>query len=466
MKKIIITLASLLIFSILTNISFAYAPVSINTTTGGYIDSWFSGLACTNITGTFSCYMVGNDGAPNYNILLEKYNETLGFLGYCDTGLTDTAGTSAIDGIAIANTTHLVLAQRDGTYRLANISTCAVTTAFGTHTAGLGDLLKGSYYNGLNYWGSPIRLITNSTTQAVLASGFWSVHDTGISFPNESDNSTMYSIVENSALFLQWTNGVYTGYKMSVEDYFGTGIYYNNVYPFAFELHNDGTETWVYWLGEDGRLYRGNFTALPSNSSLDFYAVYPIDNTSVSDNPPVLHIYINSSINGTLTWYLNNSIINTQAFIGSNTSQDIYYTPSSSLSLGAYNWSVTYNITPTANWTTGTHYFIEGALDFFDTPMEVIALTFAGLFNVSDLSTAKDLFSVILSLGSGVAVVVIMSHFTKGKLDIKTALGFIPMWTLIMLVFFGIAGFLSLGLSLMVGAITLVLIFYSVKSGS
>lgn len=426
------------LFLILTIPTLAYAPVNINKTSAGYIDGWRSGFACTNITGTFYCYLVGNDGAPNYNILVEQYNATLDIVTYCDTGLTDYGGAGVVNGLAVANSTHLVWTQVDGTFRVVstNMSYCG-TNQFGSHSAGAGSLLKGAYYNGLNYWGDPIRSISNSSTQTVLAPGFWSIHDVALAFPNQADNVTLWSVVENSNIFLKWVNGVYTSSKLSLQNYYGAGMYYSSTYPYCFDLFNE----WIYWVGGDGRLYRANFTDIPGSTSLDFYAIQPINNDTTSDNP-ILEIYINSSINGTLNWYLDGVLVNTEDFTGTNSSQNIFFTPASSLAIGQHNWSSIYNITPSASWNTGTQYFYVGSVTFWSNPALATSLALAGLFGENDPTAAKDLFSLILSLVVAVIVTVLTTSKIK-KADGITNLAVFFGTFIVMTIIFYTVGFMS-----------------------
>lgn len=459
-----------LIFLITSLPVHAYASVDINKTTAGYINNgpnkWFSGLTCTNITGTFYCYILGHDTSAN--ILLEKYNYTLDFVDYCDTNTSDTLGTSSINGVAIANSTHLSIPLKTGIYWLTSMSDCS-SNAYGTHTAVIADYMGAGFYysntdSGINYWGSPIRALVNSTTGDVLSPGFWSIHDIKMSLPNQTDNITSYSIVEISTNFLEWINGVYNGYKLSLSDFYGVGPYFSDNYPFAWDLFKvDSGTTWIYWIGTDARIYRANFTAIPTASELIFNAVSPVNNATVSDNPPVLRIYLNSTLNGTLTYYLDEAQIGTKEFIGSNSSQDIYFLPGNSLDLGQHNWSAIYTLATGTNFSTGTQYFLEGSVDFFDNPALATALVVSGFFGVTDETASKDAFSLIASLVISIALIVLINVKSK-KTDGLTSMAIFFGSFIIMCIIFYTVGFMSAWIPVtLIGALILISMLIAVK---
>lgn len=104
--------------------------------------------------------------------------------------------------------------------------------------------------------------------------------------------------------------------------------------------------------------------------------------------------------------------------------------------------------------------------DFFDNPAENVAFNFAGLFGITDTAIAKDLFAIVCSLIISIISLIVVATVTRGKIHFNSALAFIGTFTLVFLVMFGVAGFLSLGTGLIVGALTLIMIFYMVLKGA
>lgn len=102
-------------------------------------------------------------------------------------------------------------------------------------------------------------------------------------------------------------------------------------------------------------------------------------------------------------------------------------------------------------------------IGFFDNPALKTAFTFGGILGIQDEQTVKDLLSIVVSIIAGVVSAILISR--ESRQASSHAFQFAAIITLVCLVFFAIGGFLSLGISLIVGALVLVLIFYMVKAG-
>lgn len=449
----------------------AYFPVDINIAYSGTIYS-FRGLACTNLTGTFYCYLMGGVTGTNH-IIIERYNATWQDRKWCDSGLS---GSSAMAGFGIANSTHVVWQQTDDTARIVPINniesstSCSASAPFGSLGADF-YIANAGYYDvkengisGWNYWGIDGD-IRNSTSQTLIASGWWDLSIHTLRLPNQSVNTTIYGMGQYSnsnhitdTSIKKYTNGVLVGSLSSLHEFYGSG---NCTICWWDIFKQSSSTTWIYQY--NGRLYRMNFTnADLIGSATTIEIISPIDNTSMMQNPPNLHIQINTQLNGSLAWYLDGSSVGTTNIISNSSTQDIYFSNPNVLSTGYHYWQVKYTDNYSYIWESEIEEFIEGKADFFTDPMENLAQTIGGFFSVDDLETSKTISSIIFAFlialffpfiiiikskqhldGNVVLYAYIIIFFTI--LVMFSLINWFPSWLMILLIVIGAFGFVSIG---------------------
>lgn len=449
----------------------AYLPISSNTSFSLYTQADSGGMQC--ILGSDShvyCYVTGYQSVNK----ISRLNMTAGTSSTCN---IVNSGTGA-HGLIIINETTVGIALAGSYngycyyYDTTNIgsSTCTLATASSNASescaySGASNLLNGMTTGDSAYWpiGNVVFNVSNVSDPEQITSGLWTTGSTRAIIPNASTNSTYY-IQQPAGTYFKYESDVYTKTISTVGDLYGTGGYLSLI------KNNASTTTGYvgHYLGSSNfYVYTVNWTYADDLTVVPVItAVAPINNASAPANPPQLHLTLDSDLNGTLVWTVDGSNIGSTAFVTNGSVANLYFTPSTALLIGYHNWSANFTDTNNNSWLTGNQYMQIGVADFFSNPLETMAQQTGYLFSVHDLSVAKDIFAVLFSLFVSVGITIILALISKGKMDFKVMAGLVPILTLILLVVFGLAGFLSLGMGLLIGVVVLIFIFYMVKSGA
>lgn len=423
----------------------AYLAVDMNVSYSGTITN-SRGFACTNITGTFYCYMLGTTAASD--IIVERYNATFGDRYYCDTGFNSAAG---LVGFGIFNTTHVVWRQTDKTLRVVPIdniaasTTCTGSGSFGSVGSSGSDWQSAGLYNATGlYFGSDGGFI--SSAGSLLFSSWWNTSDNILRLPNQTDNTTIIGADyngNNNWLFSKYTSGVFDGYLANFETAYG--IYYYTGQPPFFDVYNvSAATTWLYtWVGAypSKRLYRANFTLLAAiGQGTTIMAIAPINNNSITANPPTLNISLSTANNGTITWYLDGANIGTTSITNNTSTQQKFFAPPSSISSGYHYWEANFTDIYSFTWSTGKQEFIEGRATIYNDGAEGVAQIVGDWFGIDDLGLSKQLTAIFLSLIMGMALPIILIVYSRKGLDPNNLL-----FIFIMVFYVSLVGFTLIG---------------------
>ena len=274
-------------------------------------------------------------------------------------------------------------------------------------------------------------------------------------FPNQTNNETLYSVVEVSGTILKFVNGSYIQQYPPLIDVFGNG--------FAPDLYKiDSATTWAYW-SSGNYVYRGNFSKLLElgGSDFSFYGTYPIGNASITSTSPTLTVALNTSNNGTLSFYVDGVLSGSYVVNSSSTIQTLYFTPPTALSIEYHYWYANYTLDLGYSWQTPNYEFIiEYIPNIFDNPGDAIALVIGGMFNLqNDLGSSQNISAILFSLIGSTGLVVLILSKAKHTKDI------VNLWIvsfMALLLFFTIAGWFNPFLYVL---ILIIDAFIVVKSG-
>lgn len=451
MKSYII-LPFLFFFLVLTMPAMAYLPVEINETTGTPYVYSTRGLACTNSSGTFYCYVLACDNS-NY-IRVFRYDDNLTNVEKCYIGLTSASGCGSITGFGIANSTHSLIKFTTGKFRLVPLNNftgeiCTAGAELGSTTSA-NMLTSGGYYSGNDnvvYWGGidDAKFSDNSTTAVAK---FWADYYVNLRLDNQSDNSTIYAMTNatQNYTFGLYTDGALTNSYSSISELYGTSATYTN-----WDLYKlDADTTYLYFAyGTYPNIYlvRANFSeALLYESGTEFIATSPEDNAIVYTIPD-LSVRLTTDVNGTIFWYLDGSLLGSVIITtnGTMTTQP-FSANSGTLSTGSHTWYARFVDQFSNTWTTETlafTYTLDSSLyTLMTNPADGLALLIGGLFNVETLEGARLVAGTLLSFIGAIGSVILISILAKGKLHASELSMMFGLSIIVFIVMFTFAGWL------------------------
>lgn len=470
-------LAFLFVFLFLITFSvpaFAQLSVDLNVTYPSPLGNDITdldGLACTNATGTFYCYVLTDDDSNN--IIIDRFDENWENKATCDTGQLGINWNSA--GFGVLNESFVISRERaygssTQQYAVINITdmgsctwdsyyyngTSAGVTTYPQRHCGYYDV-NGDGSSGWLYCGMSDGIRNGTDYNDTIGVPFW---DTGsiwkLALPDQTDNLTIYGTYED--LVYYYYNGSYNTTMEELSVAYGIDL---DVLLWDLWKIDDAT-TYIYFgyfpTGGTHRLYRGNFSefvALSGGSSL--IPVYPIGNETISDQTPEFHAIAYTALNGTVMWYVDGLFNANTTITTDGTSVDAYYTYPETMSLGSHNWSATFFDDLGYNWTTGPQYFIVSGSSFY-TGEEGIDATKQWLNEGMGSSFGADIISLIVA---GVCAILV---FINVKKDDKGAELLFGTFLLVASVF-SFVGLLTVWFLVLEVTIIGVIIFWKAKGG-
>lgn len=410
-------------------------------------------FTCTNVTGTFYCYGIANNGATGH-VYLERYNETLGGYTTCDMGTVGAYARTYWRGLAVANSTHLIAPQYScsGCHRLIpmNMSACTSTDSIPpTFNYTGGSAFSGGYYSdGRIYWGRT-NGVRNSTTNEWLYDGFWddSYVDT-LRLPNQSDNSTLFGT--NGNYMLKYVGGAFDSLLGDASSIYGVTIPSGGWDLFKV----NASTTWLYVNG-DTRLYRFNFTEMETYANGSTPTLLSPDAGQSVYYIPDLVAELTTDRNGTVTIYLDGDALGSIVVTtyGVQDTQQFGAAPPS-LDLGEHSWYAIFVDDLATAWPSETRsftYTMDSTLTtLLTSPADGIALFIGGLFDVQDLTTARLVSASLLSFVGAIGAIIIITMLTKGHLHASEMTGIFGLSIVVFIIMFTFAGWLPAWVSAIV----------------
>lgn len=463
------------LFLLFLNIpAFASAPVEINLTYNKAVYTP-TAIMVSNLTGTTYVYLLGFTQASAAR--LERYDANWANMVYCTF-----AGTANYEAAGLANSTHLLLKMADNNYRLVSIAnmatntTCQASDAFGSNSgyqpAGMG--YYGTAAAGYSYVPTGEYGIINSTTADNFIPAFWNSSVRAIKNSNVSQNTTVYGMLSNGKL-TRYDNSVDVGGMSTFLETFGIDTF-NGVANWDILKYNASTtEAWFIDGTGLGTMYlvRANFSKL---ESLGSYGVWfgklvgggSIENQTTSSSPVNLGVFLETSCNGTIYWYLDGSNIGNTTINTAPFAVQFFYFSSGTLTEGGHsNYAVFNDSCVGANWTAQTNWFTyetpQGSYDYLlKNPANGLALLIGGVFSTANLATSQQISSIIFSVLIAIAIVLGIGMVGKGKmatdslmsmfgitimslLVMFTLIGWFPAWLLILMLVISAYAFVKLG---------------------
>lgn len=444
------------------------------------------GLACTNVSGTFYCYLFVVNYPAVGDRAVVRYNATLEDSKWCEFNYHSTAYV----GSGIVNATHLIyVSSTPATSYLIDISSIATNTTcqdtlITSPTVGSGVNRAGFSYSdnssGFNYWGAS-GAISNSTTSSTISAIWTDVTANNlhmISLPNQTTNVTAYAT--NHSVGTPYTDFNYTYIFKLTSGVIATT--YNNPFitygiptansPYNIDFHKENASTTWLYMSHNSRAYRMNWTeAEDLGGGVSIRYVAGIGNGGITTTESIIEVGIGltSSCNGTLIWYYDGSIKgNTSITTAPMSTEEYYYYALGVLSTGSHTWYASFLDSCTSTyWNTSIQKFTvqtaQGSYDYIlQNPANGMALLVGGVFSIYDLESSKHISSIIFTFVIAIAIVLGIGMVGKGKmasdsllsifgisimvlLSMFTLMGWFPSWLLIILLVISAYAFVKMG---------------------
>lgn len=428
--------------------SFAYIPLTINTSTTVTLPNYITALRCinqTNIDNKTYCYYVESYDTTGY---IYRFNSTFGNKSTCSFSMF---GGTTMKGASIFNLTTMWMMNGymyDISQSSFNSGTCAnVTPYVATCKINYIDQNIGSWLRTTNlyYWGRSG--IYNSTCGS--AGGiYWDAdtvpYPTRFYMPNASDTSLTYASTNQNATPYKYRYAKYSG--TTFQNYIAApdtlyGISY--MQGMVDDIIKEGPNYWHYMAVESSGtlyLYKANWTLADSQGTGTTIEARDTDdsirNTTINSTSAQMSISLNTQCNGTIMWYLDgqnigNTTVNTAPMSAATT----YYYSTGIMADGAHNWKAVFiDNCGGSSWSTNTIYFTKGNTG----ALGIIYTNFGSALGI-DASSAKALFGMIIAtaFAAGLSYYVGVKIFVPsmvGFVMVLAFIGFFPAWMTVLFV--------------------------------
>lgn len=427
MKQILI-LTSIVLFLFLFSINaYAYLPIDINNSVS--LANNVRGIRCINSTADnkIYCYVLADK-------IIYRFNETLQDQKSCN--LNYTLGNHY--GLSVLNNTDAYISSGSAYcdyWDITNIATgtCTLKARYGYALYPNGCYAKspftyqsGSFSNNAFY--IPNYAVTNLTF-ASIESPFWPTPSSSnsigtVSIPNRSDNTTIYitGISTTQKPTYKYVSGALSKTLGTFSEYWNIGSS-NHVDIDLFKHSN--SLTYGFIVADNGVdsdfLYRVNFTQAENTYATVIFALSPLNNSydvNTADFP--LRLELSTQLSGTLYFYFDNAFAGSINVNQSNINDGVFSYTANIPTTSSHSWRASYIDNQTNTWSFGNIYFtaIYGGLSpdaFFERPADTIALLFASPFNITDLPTARNLASMILTFIFSMIITLLVAIYGKVK---------------------------------------------------
>jgi len=418
-------LLSFFLFILLIKPSFAYLSLDKNVSAGATLGTpkYFTCYNSNTSDKGIFCFVFGGTSHKIY-----RWDSNIANLKSCTINNTYTD----YGGILVNNTTAYIQ-YISGSILGFDVSNIASGNCPMIDSQSMSGTTAGAYYLGTNYQIGNIYYMGNGVFDSSFTSieaPFWiesSTSNNSVVLSNISSNSTIWITKVGglggsySTKMYQFTNKAY----VSKIDYYllwniGSGTKF--IIPALVKINS--TTIYGYFLDASiNYIYRVNFTAgITAGEGTNLPAFFPLNNTIVSSSPQLLKVYLTTSNNGTLTFYLNNTLIGGTSF--NITTPFVNQEFSSSTGVltenQGYSWYANFTDIFGNTWITPVETFsfnLHTISYFVSNPMNYIALTIGGAFSVQDLTTSQLISSILISLGGAVVIVIFIATKSHDKLD-------------------------------------------------
>lgn len=412
----------LFLFIVLSVPTHAYFDVDINNSYTGGRDSMRS-LDCTNATGTVYCYLV----TKATNITIDRFDANMENGVYCDTGYS---ATYQYNGFSIVNDTHgaiVIHGVSDTAYLVPLNNFTDNLCRYGSGYA-LGNsawLLDGGFYDtgsassGFVYWGMDANA-RNSTTGTAWFNSYWGNDVRTITHPNESDNSSAFAMkridLNPDWSIYEYTSGVQLQNLSSIAQAYGVGSYTWDL------VKMNASTTLIYFMtNSPDRLYVANFTEWQTIGASAFITpVQPLTGQTSYSSPENLILELTTGTNGTLYFYFDDDLLSIVTINDTMDAERISAVTPALTNGQTYTWDATFIDEYNNGWSMlqqSFTYNLNNPEYYVSHPADAIALGIGGFFSITDLTTSRQLASILLSIVGGLATIIIISLISRGKMD-------------------------------------------------